>query len=214
MLGDIYLMPFTGGEAEAIRSGLAWEMQPRFSPDGESIAFTSDVGGGDNIWTLNVETGDSHQVTDESFRLLNNPSWSPDGQYIVARKHFTTSRSLGTGEIWMYHVASGTNAKGIAVVEKPGPTFQKELGEAVYSPDGKFIYYSQNTTAGNTFVYHQDTNKEVFQIKKIDLDTGEKLKVVGGAGGAVRPTPSPDGRYLAYIKRVRFASRLFIMDLA
>ena len=47
MLGDIYTMPITGGTATNIARGLAWEMQPRFSPDGSRIAFTSDRAGGD-----------------------------------------------------------------------------------------------------------------------------------------------------------------------
>ena len=34
LLGDIYVVPIAGGEANAINSGLAWSMQPRFSPDG------------------------------------------------------------------------------------------------------------------------------------------------------------------------------------
>jgi len=84
----------------------------------------------------------------------------------------------------------------------------------MYAPDGKVLYYTQNSTPGNMFIYRQDTNKEVFQIKKIDLATGEIFKVVGGPGGAIRPTPSPDGKFLAYIKRVRATSRLFLLDLA
>lgn len=213
LLGDIYQIPFEGGKARPIRSGHAWEMQPQFSPDGESIAFTSDIAGGENIWVMKVGTGEAHQVTKEEFRLLNNPTWSPDGKYIAARKHFTTSRSLGTGEIWLYHVEAGTAAKGVQIVERPDEKFQKELGEPAFAPGGDFIYYTQNVTRGNTFVYHQDTNKEVMAIKRVDLVTGETSKVVGGPGGAVRPTPSPDGHRLAYIKRVRAASRLFIMNL-
>ncbi|MEO2173526.1 MAG: amidohydrolase family protein [bacterium] len=213
LLGDIYRIPFEGGKAEALLSGHAWEIQPRFSPDGTSIAFTSDRAGGDNIWVMALDSGDVKQVTHENFRLLNNPSWSPDGDYLAARKHFTTSRSLGSGEIWLFHVNGSEGATGVQVVELPDPTFQKELGEPTYAPDGKTIYYSQNSTPGNTFIYRQDSNKEVFQIRKVNLETGEKLKVVGGPGGAVRPTPSPDGQYLAYIKRVRATSRLFMMDL-
>ncbi|MEM6767100.1 MAG: amidohydrolase, partial [Bacteroidota bacterium] len=50
LLGDLYTLPIEGGKATAIRTGLAFEVQPRFSPDGKHILFTSDVGGGDNIW--------------------------------------------------------------------------------------------------------------------------------------------------------------------
>ena len=49
MLGDIYTIPVTGGKAKALRTGIPFEIQPRFSPDGTSISFTSDAGGGDNI---------------------------------------------------------------------------------------------------------------------------------------------------------------------
>ena len=112
LLGDIYRLPIAGGEAEAIHSGLSWSIQPRFSPDGREIAFISDAGGGDNIWIMGADGSDPRQLTHEDFRLLNNPWWSPDGQYIAARKHFTTERSLGTGEIWLYHRNGGS---GVAV---------------------------------------------------------------------------------------------------
>ncbi|MFV0477349.1 MAG: amidohydrolase family protein [Parahaliea sp.] len=213
LMGDLYLLPIEGGEAHSLTSGHAWDMQPRFSPDGKQIAFTSDRAGGDNIWTLHIDSKACHQVTHENFRLLNNPSWSPDGQYIVARKHFTTSRSLGTGEIWLYAANGGDKESGQQVVERPGETFQKEQGEPIFTADGRGIYFTLNTTPGNTFIYHQDSNTELFQIRRIDLDSGNISTVVGGPGGAVRPTPSPDGRYLAYIKRVRTVPRLFVMDL-
>lgn len=107
LLGDIYSMPIMGGSAKVLRSGLTFEVQPRFSPDGKRILFTSDAGGGDNIWTMNRDGSGAKQITKETFRLLNNGAWSPDGQYIVARKHFTSGRSLGAGEIWMYHISGG-----------------------------------------------------------------------------------------------------------
>src|SRR3954469_10714724 len=119
LLGDIYTMPIGGGHPTRITSGLAFDMQPRFSPDGRLIAFTSDRGGGDNIWVMNLDGGGARQITRETFRLLNAPTWSRDGQYIAARKHFTTTRSLGTGEIWLYHV-SGVG-DGVPLVERPNP---------------------------------------------------------------------------------------------
>ncbi len=106
-LGDIYIMPVTGGEAKVLRAGHAFEVQPRFSPDGKKILFTSDAGGGDNIWMMNPDGSNATQITKESFRLLNNGVWAPDGEYIVARKHFTSTRSLGAGEMWMYHISGG-----------------------------------------------------------------------------------------------------------
>jgi hypothetical protein len=54
LLGDIYTMPIAGGIPTRIAEGLAWEIHPRFSPDGNRIAFTSDRGGADNIWLMDA----------------------------------------------------------------------------------------------------------------------------------------------------------------
>lgn len=204
-------MPIAGGQPTRIAEGLAWEVQPRFAPDGQRIAFTSDRGGGDNIWIMNRDGEDKRQVTKEEFRLLNQPSWSPDGRYIVAKKHFTTGRSLGTGEVWVYHVSGGG---GVALVKKPNENHQKELGEPIYAPDGKSIYYTRNITPGSEFIYAQDSNQDLFNIERYDLESGEVTTAVSGLGGSVRPTPSPDGKKIAFVRRERAKSKLYVKDLA
>ncbi len=210
LMGDIYTLPIEGGVATNIASGLPWEIQPRFSPDGSQIAFTSDRAGGDNIWVMDVDGENARQITQENFRLLNNPTWSPDGRYIAARKHFTTSRSAGTGEIWLYHVLGGS---GSALVERPNENFQKEQGEPVFSHDGRYIYYTRSVSPGNTFLYAEDSNGDLFNIRRYDMETGEIDTAVEGAGGAVRAAPSPDGRYLAFVRREHMQSGLHIKDL-
>ncbi|MBB3032612.1 amidohydrolase family protein [Alteriqipengyuania lutimaris] len=210
VLGDIYTIPIDGGTPTRIAEGLAWEVQPRFSPDGTRIAFTSDRGGGDNIWIMNVDGSDKRQLTKEDFRLVHQPTWSPDGQFIAAKKHFTTGRSLGTGEVWLYHVSGGS---GVALVERPNPQHQKELGEPIYAPDGNAIYYTRNVTPGPIFEYAQDSNTELFNIERYDLTSGETTTAVGGLGGAVRPTPSPDGTKIAFVRRENTRSKLYVRDL-
>jgi imidazolonepropionase-like amidohydrolase/Tol biopolymer transport system component len=211
LLGDIYTMPISGGTPKRIAEGLAWEVQPRFSPDGTRIAFTSDRGGGDNIWVMNLDGTDKRQVTKEDFRLLNQPTWSPDGRFIAAKKHFTTERSAGTGEIWLYHASGGG---GVQVVERANERLQKELGEPVFAPDGSAIYYTRNTTSGPIFEYAQDSQSGIFAIERKDLATGEVSTAVSGYGGAVRPAPSPDGKQLAFVRRDKDKSQLWVKDLA
>ena len=211
MLGDIYVMPIGGGNPTRIAAGLAYEQQPRWSPDGTRIAFVSDRAGGDNIWIMNADGSNRKQLTKEDFRLLNQPSWSPDGRYIVAKKHFTTSRSLGTGEVWLYHVDGGG---GVMLVKRADEKLQKELGEPTFAADGKSIYFTRNITPGNTFQYAQDSNSALFAIERYELESGETNRVTGGNGGAVRPTPSPDGKYLAFVRRERAKSKLYVRDLA
>ncbi|WP_082679856.1 amidohydrolase family protein [Paucibacter sp. KCTC 42545] len=212
LLGDLYSLPISGGEAKPLTHSIAWEHQARFSPNGKQIAFISDAGGGDNVWVMNADGSNPHAISKEDYRLLNNPVWHPNGKYIAARKHYTGTRSAGSGEIWLYHVdAPAASNKGVQLNEKPN--WQKDLGEPALSPDGKYLYYSHDTTPGKTFEYNKDSNKEIFKIFRQDLSDGSVEAFVQGAGGAIRPTPSPDGKYLAFVRRVRNQSTLFLKDL-
>ena len=207
MLGDLYTLPIAGGEATRITSGRAIDIQPVWSPDGSRIAFTSDRAGGDNIWIVNADGSDPAQVTKEDFRLLNNPSWTPDGNYIVARKHFTSGRSLGAGEMWMYHVDGGS---GIQLTARKND--QQDAGEPAVSPDGRYVYFSEDMSGGSTFQYNKDANGQIYMIRRLDLETGELLNYVTGNGGASTPAPSPDGKYVAFVRREREKSALYLFD--
>jgi len=208
LLGDLYVVGIAGGEARAVTQGVAWDQQPRYSPDGKRIAFTSDRGGGDNIWVMQRDGKDPKAVTTEKFRLLNSPSWAPDGDYIVARKHFTSTRSAGAGEMWLYHRAGGG---GVQMTKRPND--QKDAGEPVFSPDGRYLYYSQDVTPGSRFEYNKDPNTEIYVIQRLDRHTGDTVRFVTGNGGSVRPTPSPDGKSLAFLRRVRGKTTLFVTDI-
>ena len=163
LLGDLYAIPIDGGEATALTEGLEWDMQPTYSPDGSTIAFTSDRGGGDNVWIMGRDGSDPQAVTDESFRLLNSPAWSPDGEYLAARKHYTGTRSLGAGEIWIYHRSGGA---GLQMTERPDQ--QKDVGEPAFSPDGRYVYYSRDATPGPVFEYNKDPNAGIYSIFRLD----------------------------------------------
>ncbi|MGZ3757288.1 MAG: amidohydrolase family protein [Mucilaginibacter sp.] len=209
LLGDIYTMPINGGKATLLAGGRAWEVQPRYSPDGKLISYTSDKDGGDNIWLMNSDGSNKHPLTKETFRLLNNASWTPDGQYVVARKHFTAGRSLGAGEMWLYHKNGGD---GIQLTKRKNN--EQDAGEPVASPDGKYIYWSEDVTPGPSFQYNKDPYQGIYAIKRLDRQTGDIETVTGGAGGACRPQLSPDGRLLAFVKRVRLKSVLYMHNLA
>jgi dipeptidyl aminopeptidase/acylaminoacyl peptidase len=207
LLGDIYAVPIGGGEARALTSGVAWDMQPRYSPDGRHIAFTSDRSGGDNIWVIDRDGKNPQQVTKESFRLPNSPAWTPDSEYIAARKHFTGTRSLGSGEIGCTTVWG----EGTQMVKRPNE--QKDLGEPAFSPDGRYLYYSQDATPGRIFQYNKNPHDQIYVIQRLDRVTGRTDRFVRGPGGSIRPTPSPDGKWLAFARRVRFKTVLFVKDL-
>jgi len=208
ILGDIYNMPINGGKAVLLAGGKSYDVQPRYSPDGKLISYTSDKEGGDNIWVMNADGSNKHSITHETFRLLNNASWAPDGQYLVARKHFTASRSLGAGEMWLYNKNGGD---GIQLTKRKND--QQDAGEPIISPDGKYVYWSEDVTPGPTFEYSKDPNAGIYAIKRLNRETGNIETVTGGAGGACRPQISPDGKLMAFVKRVRLKSVLYLRNL-
>ena len=208
LLGDLYTLPVEGGEAKALTHSIAWDMQPRFSPDGKRIAYVSDAGGGDNVWVMNADGTGARAVSTEDFRLLNNPVWHPSGDYVAARKHYSGTRSLGSGEIWLFHASGG---KGVALNEKPN--WQKDLGEPAFSPDGRYVYFSQDATPGRTFEYNKNSHEQIYVVQRLDTTDGTIEPFVSGPGGAVRPVPSPDGKSLAFVRRLRGQTTLFVKDL-
>jgi Tol biopolymer transport system component/imidazolonepropionase-like amidohydrolase len=212
-LGDIYQVGIEGGQARALTSDIAWNFQPRFSPDGHSIAFISDRGGAENIWIMDADGDNLRQVSDERDHLLHNPAWSPDGDYIAARKGYVSQRSIPAGSIWMYHRGGGG---GVELIERlHGDQSQKNVAEPQFSLDGKHLYFSQDITPGRVWEYNRDANKGIFAVRRLNLETGETETVAGGPGGAVRPVLSPDGSKLAFVRRnpTELSSRLMVRDM-
>ena len=211
MLGDIYTMPVDGGKAKPLTQGMAWNMQPRFSPDGQQIAFISDRDGGDNLWLMASDGTNVQQVSKEKRNLVHTPNWSPDGQYIATKRGFVSSRSIAAGEIWLYHKSGGS---GYQLKKRlGGESAQKNIAEPAFSPDGRYVYYSMDSTPGTVWQYNKNPTQQIFTIRRLDRETGEEVTYIGGAGGAIAPTPSSDGKHMAYVRRVDNKTVLFVRDL-
>jgi len=208
ILGDIYIMPVTGGKAKMLTSGLPYDLQPRFSPDGNWISFTSDRDGGDNIFIMRRDGSEITAVTKEDFRLLNNGVWTPDGNYIIARKHFTGTRSAGAGEMWMYHRTGGN---GIQLTKRKND--QMDVNEPVVSPDGKYLYFSEDMSPGQYFEYNKDPNQQIYVIRRYNLQDGKLENIISGSGSALRPQISHKGDKISFIRRVRGESVLWMYDI-
>jgi imidazolonepropionase-like amidohydrolase/Tol biopolymer transport system component len=196
VLGDLFVVPISGGDARALTSGLPFDSQARFSPDGAHIAFISDRSGTDNLWVMDKDGAHPRQLTAERLRKPSAPAWSPDARNIVVRKHFTAARSIGAGEIWTIPLAGG---EGVPLVERQST--QKDLNEPVYSHDGRAVFFSRESWPGDDFQFNKNVHEGIYQVQRVDLDSRTVSPVIAGHGGAVRPTPSPDGRWLAYVRR-------------
>jgi Tol biopolymer transport system component/imidazolonepropionase-like amidohydrolase len=205
ILGDLYLLPINGGRAKRITSGPAYDVQPRFSPDGRWIAFASDRGGLENLWVVDLDGGQARQLSSEKTSAVNGPAWSPDGDYVVGRKRLTDLSTLGTVELWMWHVKGGT---GVQLTKRED---QPDAADPVFSPDSRFLYFSARDTR---FQYDRNVNQGIWQIKRLDRRTGQVVPVTSEFGGAAAPALSPDGRSLSFVRRIRARTLLQVMDLA
>ena len=204
LLGDVYTLPMTGGKATRILGGRAWEYQPRWSPDGKEILFTSDRGGTDNLWIAKADGSAPKAFTEEKDKVSNCGAWAPDGRAIVAKRRLTDRSSIGTTELWLYDRHGGS---GIQISKKDA---LPEVSEPVFHPDGRFIYFS---TRGNRFRYDSNVHAGIYDIRRFDRTTGDFTQIVQRVGGAGRPAFSPDGKTLSYITREGSETHLVLHDL-
>jgi Tol biopolymer transport system component/imidazolonepropionase-like amidohydrolase len=216
LLGDLYTLPIAGGEAKRIIGGMSFETQPRYSPDGKLIVFTSDRSGAEQLWVCKPDGSDPKPITKgraPGMLYFLSPSWTADGNYILASK---AERGIGAFHVYMYHKDGGA---GVSVGPppppppapgQPGPPPAPPLNKmgAVASPDGRFIYWAQRTG-----VFNYNAQFPIWQIVRFDRDTSETATITNARGSAMRPTLSPDGKHLVYATRYETKTALRARDL-
>lgn len=139
LLGDLYTLPMTGGKATRLTSGMAFDVQPRFSPDGKKLAFVSDRSGGENVWIMSLDAKDTTQLTKGNLNMYVSPEWTPDGKYVVASR----SGGLGgTGKLWMYHVDGGN---GIPLSSTPAAPPALKMVGAAFGKDPRYMWFAART---------------------------------------------------------------------
>ncbi|MFI5183337.1 MAG: hypothetical protein ACHQNV_02980 [Vicinamibacteria bacterium] len=205
LLGDLYTLPMTGGEARALTTGPAYDSQPRFSPDGKTIAFTSDRSGIENIWLIDADGKNPRALTEEKDMYVRTPAWTPDGTYLLARKEEGKRGGIPPVEMWMYHREGGGGIKLTSTDEL------NNASGAVASRDGRYVYLSVRQVR---FSYTPDLSGGLWQIFRFDRTTGESLPMTTGFGGAVRPALSPDDKTLAFVSRRDSDTVLVARDMA
>ena len=196
LMGDLYTIPVQGGKATQVTKGMAYDVHPRFSPDGKSIVFISDKSGSDNIWTMELESEETKQITKDSDQNFFSADWSPDGDYIVGAKG---RRNI---KLHMYHKDGGGGAQLISEPEK------LKAIDPEFSPDGKLIYFSRRTGAWN-----YNAQLPQYQLGTYDTEDGGVSLVTSRYGSAFTPTLSPNGKWLVYGSRFETETGLVLRNL-
>lgn len=205
MVGDIWVLPISGGEARALTkaSGIAMNFHAAFSPDGSKIAFISDRDGQENIWLMNADGSNPKRISNQREKRMALPAWTPDGNFIVARTG-GDSNNDGRGELWMWHVDGGTGVK--VTRDSTSNTSWPNV-----SPDGRYIYYEEIVNIPGD----RNPARGLYQLRRLDRKMGTIAEITSGvgplqdggggrrsSGGAIAPAVSPDGRWLAFGRRI------------
>jgi len=193
LMGDIYSIPFDGGKAVHLTKGMAFDTHPRFSPDGKSVLFTSDRDGAENLWILDLDTGETKQVTKGKNQNYPSADWTPDGEYIVAAKGRLQIK------LWLFHKDGGG---GVQLTK--GSDNWKTI-DPVVSPDGRYIYYSHRMGPWN-----YNAQLPQYQLGVYDRENGTTRTLTSRYGSAFTPVISPDGKSLVYGTRYETETGLVI----
>lgn len=189
LLGDLYTLPIAGGTATRLTSGPTWDSHPRFSPDGKRIVFVSDRTGAENLWISDADGRNPRAITRGDRMWYVAPAWTPDGSGIVAtrRNGFLVNES----ELWMYPVDGGAGIK----LTVPG----RLAHGAAFGTDERFLYFAAIPGAPNAPGAAAPPGIIQHQLFVLDRNSGRVSQRSGHVGGAIRPTLSRDGRWLAYV---------------
>jgi Tol biopolymer transport system component len=206
LLAHVYRVSVEGGEAECLTqdSGIAVNYHPRFSPDGEWVAFVSDRGGQDNLWLMRADGSDPQPIFLDDAVRISQPAWLPDGESIAVRR-----LALGEGfepdrnEIWLLP-RDGGEGSSLVGEEQPHASWPS------VSRDGRHLYFH---VAKRSFeaAGRADALGGAWQIRRRDLDDGyvqdvspgrSEQQIRSSSGGAYAPEISPDGTKLAFARRI------------
>ena len=139
--GDLWLAPVAGGTAVRLTSHPGVELFPRFSPDGEWIAFTGQYDGDEQVYVVSVRGGMPRQLTFYPARGPLPPrwgydnqvyGWSPDGSKILFRS-LRRSKDLSDSQLYLVAAAGGL-AEALPMPESGGGALSPDGRKVVYSP--------------------------------------------------------------------------------
>ena len=196
LMGDIYTMPATGGKATPVTTGLAYDVHPRYSPDGKRILFISDRNGADNVWYIDTEKKDTVRLTSSANEYFPSACWTPDGEYVV----FVRGRR--NPKLFIEHRRGGGGATLI------GEPLNLKIIDPAVSADGRYIYYSARNGAWN-----YNARLPQYQLGVYDRENAKSRIITSRYGSGFTPVLSKDGKWLVYGSRFEDKTGLVLRNL-
>jgi TolB protein len=182
---DILISNIYAGTMEIPTKGTGQNWLPVFSPDGTKIAFTSSRDGNPELYVMNRDGSDLRRLTNNP-EIDTTPTWSPNGNQIA----FTSGRS-GAPQIYVV----GADGSGLRRISQESYADRPTWSPPPYNE----IAFSARSGPG-------------FDIKVLNIGTGETRQITFGEGTNESPAWSPNGRHLAFMSTRAGKSQIFTVD--
>jgi TolB protein len=176
------------GVEEELSAGQVFDGQPKVSPDGQRIAYTSNRLGRDQIWMLRVDSRRMEALllpgTDLSVVGAN---WHPDGQRLTALRRFPDGKT----SVW-WVAADASHAEELT---SPPSLYNNAEGWPI-DPDGRKLAYAANV----------DGRSQLFEF---ELSTRQARQLTFSRDDKFNAAWSPDGRWLVYASNANGSGQLW-----
>jgi dipeptidyl aminopeptidase/acylaminoacyl peptidase len=221
----VWLADVASGQTRRVSEGPGSDRQPRWSPDGKTLAFVSTRQNGPQLWLLPIAGGEARRVTNLAGGV-SDPQWLPDGRGLIVTADVTwptdqeidrrngdlpTEAKIWTDLFWRHwdewragkrqHLfritLADTAAKDLTPIDHDVPTIATGGdGDVAVSPDGREIAFAMH---GDSTVA-DNTNVDIYIMGP---DGSGMRALTTNRGADHTPRYSPDGRYLSYLSMER-----------
>ena len=206
LVTQIHVANADGGEAFQATYADKTSTNPRWSPDGKWLAFTSTRSGKNNVYVLRMSGGEAEQVTDVK-TSVGNFEWSPDGKWIAFTMPDPPTEDEEKGQkgrddsrwveenIKMSRLHVIPVAKDAAGKREPRKMTKADYnvgGDFDWSPDGKWIAFTHTKAPKANYWTTAD-------VSVVDVAGGEVKPLVATTAAESAPIFSPDGKWVAML---------------
>lgn len=211
---NIWTIPTAGGPAKQVTEGVFGDASPRWSPDGQHIAFSSNRNGQSGLWVVDTGTSQSSMLAPWPHREFfisksgDMFAWSPDGKEIAfaAAEPASHPEAVDPRVITRAQYKSRTSFSDdlhthLFVVSIADPKVRQlthgnyDIHSISWSSRGEIAFLS-NRAPDPDANFHYD-------IFAFNPRTGEERRLSNAVGVAFSPVWSPDGSSIAYLATTR-----------